>query len=179
MANLADTARRRTPKGSHMRSFARRLVMLAVVPAALFGVVAMASPAEAAAVPTVATLQNDIVRYTNAERVAHGCSPLRVDAKLGYAARVQSGYMARTGHFSHTGASNSTFVARIGTAGYSGALSENIAWGYRSGAQVVAAWMKSPGHRANLLNCSAKAVGVGAIYAANGNPYFTQDFGTR
>ena len=164
-----------------MRSSFRRLAMLALVPAALFGVVAMASPTQAAT-PTIAqlaTLQNDIVRYTNAQRAAHGCGAVRVDAKLAYAARVQSGYMARTGRFSHTGAGGSTFVARITKAGYSGALSENIAWGYRSGAQVVAAWMKSPGHRANILNCRAKAVGVGAVFAANGTPYYTQDFGTR
>ena len=161
-------------------SFARRLAQLALVPAALFGVVALASPAQAA--PTVAqlaALQNDIVRYTNAQRAAHGCGAVRVDVKLAYAARVQSGYMARTGRFSHTGAGGSTFVARVTKAGYAGALSENIAWGYRSGAQVVAAWMKSPGHRANILNCKAKAVGVGAVFAANGNPYYTQDFGIR
>jgi uncharacterized protein YkwD len=39
--------------------------------------------------------------------------------------------------------------------------------------------MASPGHRANILNCKAKAVGVGAAYAANGNPYYTEDFGSR
>ena len=87
--------------------------------------------------------------------------------------------MAKTRTFSHTGSGGSTFVARAKAAGYSAALSENIAWGYRDGAQVVAAWMKSPGHRANILNCRAKAVGVGAVYAANGTPYYTQDFGSK
>jgi uncharacterized protein YkwD len=37
--------------------------------------------------------------------------------------------------------------------------------------------MKSPGHRANILNCQAIAVGVGVAYATNGSPYFTQEFG--
>ena len=161
-----------------MRSIVRRLAMLALVPAALLGVVTVASPAQAAA-PTVAQLQNDIVTQTNLWRTKLGCSPLRVDAKLGYAARGQSGYMARTGRFSHVGSAGSTFSVRISRAGYSGALAENIAYGYRSGGEVVAAWMKSPGHRANIANCKAKAVGVGAIYAANGTPYYTQDFGTR
>jgi uncharacterized protein YkwD len=58
-------------------------------------------------------------------------------------------------------------------------MSENIAWGYRSGAAVVAAWMKSPGHRANIVNCRAKAQGVGVVFAANGNSYITQDFGSK
>ena len=54
---------------------------------------------------------------------------------------------------------------------------ENIAWGYRSGAEVVSAWMNSPAHRANIVNCEARS--VGALYAANGTPSFTQDFGSR
>jgi uncharacterized protein YkwD len=36
------------------------------------------------------------------------------------------------------------------------------------------AWMNSPGHKANILNCDSKAIGVG--YDADGN-YWTQDFG--
>jgi uncharacterized protein YkwD len=164
-----------------MRSIVRRLALLAVVPAALFGVFALANPAEAASpsIAQLASLQNDIVRYTNAQRAAHGCGALRVDVNLGVAARVQSNYMAGTGRFSHIGAAGSTFVARISRTGYSSALSENIAYGYRTGAEVVSAWMASPGHRANILNCKAKAVGVGAIFSSNGTPYYTQDFGTR
>ena len=54
---------------------------------------------------------------------------------------------------------------------------ENIAFGFRTGVDVVQAWMDSPLHRANLLNCQATAVGVGAVLAADGTPYITQDFG--
>ncbi|RAK24681.1 Cysteine-rich secretory protein family protein, partial [Actinoplanes lutulentus] len=54
---------------------------------------------------------------------------------------------------------------------------ENVAYGYRTAAQVVNGWMKSPGHRTNILNCKSKTVGVGAVYSANGTPYYTQDFG--
>jgi uncharacterized protein YkwD len=159
-------------------SIARRLAHLALIPAALFGVVMVASPAQAAA-PTTIQLQTDIVAATNKFRVQHGCGKVRLDANIARAARSHSAYMARTGSFSHVGASSSSFVTRIKAQGYSAPLSENIAWGYRTGAAVVDAWMHSPGHRANLLNCSAKAVGVGAVYAANGNPYYTQDFGSR
>ena len=159
-------------------SFARRLAMLALVPAALFGVVSVATPAQAAA-PTTVQLQSDIVYWTNQHRVKNGCAKLRLDANLARAARTHSAWMAKTAKFSHTGSGGSTFIARSKAAGYASALSENIAWGYRDGAAVVNAWMKSPGHRANILNCRAKAVGVGAVYAANGTPYFTQDFGSR
>ena len=179
MAYLANSQARRTPKGSQMRSsFARRLALIALVPAALFGMVAVASPAQAAA-PTTVQMQSDIVYWTNQWRVKLGCPKVRLDANLAKAGRTHSAWMARTGTFSHTGGSGSTFVARAKAAGYTAARSENIAWGYRSGTDVVAAWIKSPGHKANIADCGAKAVGVGAVYSANGTPYFTQDFGSK
>jgi uncharacterized protein YkwD len=159
-------------------SIVRRLAHLALVPAVLLGIVAVASPAQAAA-PTTVQMQSDIVKWTNTYRAKAGCAAVRLDAKLALAARNHSAYMARTGSFSHTGSGGSTFVARVKATGYTAPLSENIAWGYRDGASVVKAWMASPAHKANLLNCRAKAVGVGAVYASNGNPYFTQEFGTR
>ena len=44
---------------------------------------------------------------------------------------------------------------------------------------VVAAWMKSTGHRKNILNCRNKAVGVGVARGGTYGIYWTQDFGTR
>jgi uncharacterized protein YkwD len=159
-------------------SIARRLAKLALLPVALFGAVAVASPADAAASTTV-QLQSDILAGTNAQRAKHGCGKLRLDANIARAARNHSAFMAKTGTFSHIGSGNSSFVTRIKAQGYTAPQSENIAWGYRTGAEVVTAWMNSAGHRANILNCSAKAVGIGAVYAANGNPYVTEDFGSK
>jgi uncharacterized protein YkwD len=124
-------------------------------------------------------MQSDIVYWTNQWRAKVGCPKLRLDANLARAGRNHSTWMARTGRFSHVGVGGSSFVTRARAAGYTAARSENIAWGYRDGAQVVSAWMKSPGHRANIVDCKARAVGVGAAYSANGTPYFTQDFGSR
>lgn len=157
-------------------SILRRLAFLALVPAALFGVVVLATPAQAA-VTSTQTMESDIVFWTNHQRIKAGCKALTVNSALTNAGRTHSAWMARTGTFSHVGNGGSTFDARIRSAGYRKPSAENIAWGYRSGADVVNAWMKSPGHRTNLLNCASKTVGVGAVYAANGNPYFTQDFG--
>jgi uncharacterized protein YkwD len=158
-------------------STARRLATLALLPATLLGAVLVAAPAQAAA-PTTQQLQTDIVTATNRWRAKVGCPQLRVDPALVKAARNHSAWMARTGTFSHVGSANSSFVTRVKAAGYSAPLAENIAWGYRTGAQVVTAWMNSPAHKANIVNCKAKAVGVGAIYAANGTPYYTQEFGS-
>ncbi|WIM95468.1 CAP domain-containing protein [Actinoplanes oblitus] len=160
-----------------MRSLFRRLaVAAALAPAAAFGVALVATPADAAPV-SEATLQADIVRLTNVQRAAHGCGALQLDARLTTAARGHSAYMAQSGAFSHTGKGGSNFVAREKAAGYAKPSAENIAWGYRTGKDVVTAWMKSPGHRANILNCKSKTVGVGAVYSKGGAPYFTQDFG--
>lgn len=159
-------------------SIARRLIQLALVPAAMLGVIAVASPAEAAA-PTNAQWQSSVVYWTNAVRKAHGCAPVRFDTRIAVAATGHSKWMATYRKFSHTGSGGSSFVVRVKRAGYATPMSENIAWGYRDGKSLVTAWMRSPGHRANLLNCRAKAVGVGMAYAKNGTTYFTQNFGTR
>ncbi len=160
------------------KTLVRRLATLAMIPAALIGMIAVAAPAEAAT-PSFTTLQTQVVSLSNKERVKAGCKGLRVNADLLWAARGHSKYMASTGKFSHTGAARSSFVARAKAAGYTAARSENIAWGYRSAAEVVNAWMKSPGHRRNLLDCGAKTFAVGVVFSANGNPYYTQDFGSR
>ncbi|WP_436531353.1 CAP domain-containing protein [Actinoplanes sp. HUAS TT8] len=163
-----------------MRSLLRRFALAALIVPAAAGVMMTASPAEAAPVKTKAaeqTLQADIVRLTNIERAEHGCAALTVNDKLTTAARGHSAWMGQTGEFSHTGRGGSNFVVRARAAGYAHASAENIAWGYRSAEQVMDAWMHSAGHRANILNCSSKTVGVGAVYAENGAPYYTQDFG--
>jgi uncharacterized protein YkwD len=157
-------------------SITKRLALIAMIPATLFAIVLLASPANAAAVSS-AQLSAGIVTLTNQQRAAHGCKAVKVDARLVAAAAGHSSYMARTGSFSHTGSGGSSFSTRVTRAAYPRPLSENVAFGYRTAADVMKGWMASPGHRANILNCKASTVGVSTVYAANGNPYYTQDFG--
>jgi uncharacterized protein YkwD len=160
-------------------SITKRLALIAMIPATLFVMVAFASAAQAAtaAPASTAKMQADIVTATNAQRVAHGCKAVVVSPALTRGAAGHSAWMARTGKFSHVGAANSSFAYRVKAAGYNRPLSENIAYGYGTGADTVKAWMASPGHRANILNCTAKAVGVSVAYSANGTSYITQEFG--
>jgi uncharacterized protein YkwD len=156
---------------------AKRLALIVTIPATMLGLVAVATPANAAVVSET-KMQGDIVYLTNKQRVANGCKkPLRLDARLTKAARVHSAYMAKTGAFSHIGGGGSTFVARQKAAGYKQPAGENIAYGYRTGASTVTAWMNSPEHRANILNCQATTIGAGTVYAKSGTPYLTQEFG--
>ncbi|MEU4424282.1 CAP domain-containing protein [Actinoplanes sp. NPDC024001] len=162
-----------------MRNVLRRFALAVILtPAAVGAATMIASPAEAAPAKASETaLQTEINRLVNVERAAHGCADLTVDARLTEAAREHSSWMAQTGDFSHTGRAGSNFASRSKAAGYAQPSAENIAWGYRSAAQVVEGWMKSPGHRTNILNCASKTVGVGAVFAASGTPYYTQNFG--
>ncbi|MBL7254607.1 CAP domain-containing protein [Paractinoplanes lichenicola] len=140
-----------------------------------------AAPATATVTPTAVaprTLMSQVVTMTNQRRWANGCRRLlTVDRELVVASVRQSVYMARTGLFSHVWRDGTTFVRRSHLAGYEQPSGENIAWGYRTATEVVEAWMASPRHRANMLNCGAKSIGTGVVYAANGVPYYTQVFG--
>ncbi|MFE2236226.1 CAP domain-containing protein [Streptomyces sp. NPDC059442] len=119
----------------------------------------------------------EVVRLVNVERAAAGCKALTVDADLTDAAQEYSDAMAATGNFSHTGTDGTQPQDRIEAAGYTWSRSgENIAKGQADAAAVVDAWMNSPGHRANILNCGFTEIGVGV--STDGGPWWTQDFGT-
>ena len=163
----------------------RRLALLTASPALLLtsspaGAAVPAPPlppdAPAAAVAP-AELMSEVVTMTNQQRHANGCGLLAVDSELTIASIRQSLYMARTGLFSHVWRDGTTFVARSHEAGYAEPSGENIAWGYRTAPEVMAAWMASPGHRENILNCAAHSIGTGVAYGPNGLPYYTQVFG--
>ncbi|MET9539378.1 CAP domain-containing protein [Streptomyces sp. NPDC006553] len=119
----------------------------------------------------------EVVRLVNVERAAAGCKALAVDADLTEAAQDYTDDMAATGNFSHTGTDGSQPQDRIEAAGYTWSRSgENIAKGQADAAAVMDAWMHSPGHRANILNCGFTEIGVGV--STDGGPWWTQDFGT-
>ncbi len=82
--------------------------------------------------------------------------------------------MASRNYFEHSTPEGVSFSQRITNAGYPSPGAENIAKGYQTAQEVMDGWMKSDGHKANILNCSLKTIGVSVD--ANGY-YWTQDFG--
>jgi len=140
------------------------------------------SPAESTKAPSKpdprTSLESGVIKLTNSARAKHGCTnPLRYDSRLRSAARKHSSDMARRNYFSHDTPEGVTPWKRAQTAGYPNPSAENIAHGYPTAKSVVAAWMASSGHRANILNCESKAVGVGVYVGGDGGPYWTQMFG--
>jgi uncharacterized protein YkwD len=148
--------------------------------AGLIGPALLATPANASDTPPYSPtgmISYEIFTATNEAREVAGCPPLRADTELIIASVRQSGYMAATRSFGHLGAGGSTFVTRARAAGYEQPSGENIAWGFQDPQDVVAAWLASPPHRANILNCEARSIGAGVRLAQDGTPYYTQVFG--
>jgi uncharacterized protein YkwD len=125
----------------------------------------------------VERLEDEVTALVNQERAKAGCGAVRTDERLRTAARGHSADMAANNYFSHTALDGSSPGDRARRAGYTQWIGENIAYGYRTPADVMRGWMDSSGHRSNILNCSARAIGVGLAYSPNGTPYWTQMFG--
>ncbi|MGW0800290.1 sigma-70 family RNA polymerase sigma factor [Streptomyces sp. NPDC002692] len=138
---------------------------------------APARASESAAAPT--TTVEQVVALVNKERAAAGCGPLTEDAQLEKAAQAHSDDMAARNFFEHTNPDGADPGQRITAAGYRwSTYGENIAEGQQTPQAVMESWMNSPGHRANILNCSFKNIGVG-VHKGSGGPWWTQDFGAK
>ncbi|GAA2398130.1 CAP domain-containing protein [Streptomyces glaucosporus] len=118
----------------------------------------------------------EVLRLVNLERAEAGCRPLTADPALAELAGQYSEAMAEQGFFSHTSPDGDTPWDRAEAAGIDNLGGENIARGQADAEAVMAAWMDSPGHRANILNCDYRTLGVGAHFA-EGGPWWTQNFG--
>ncbi|MET7689767.1 CAP domain-containing protein [Streptomyces sp. NPDC005483] len=127
-------------------------------------------------VSTEAAAAAQVLELVNVERAKVGCSPVAADSTLADLAGAFSKAMADQGFFDHTDPSGATPWDRAAQAGITTLGGENIARGQADPAAVMEAWMNSPGHRANILNCDFKTLGVGVQFGAGG-PWWTQDFG--
>lgn len=132
--------------------------------------------APAAPSPSATSAQAAVLALVNQERSKVGCSPVTTSAPLTALAQNFSEDMAARGFFDHTDPDGSTPWDRAAKAGIQGLGGENIARGQADAKAVMAAWMNSDGHRANILNCDYKTLGVG-MHAGSGGPWWTQDFG--
>jgi len=109
-------------------------------------------------------------------------SPLVWNDALAAAALVHSKDMAKKDYFSHADPAGATSAQRATKQGYAWQMvSENIAAGLASPKQVVAGWLASPGHCANIM--SADSAEMGAAYATETRSamgiYWTQVFGRQ
>lgn len=117
--------------------------------------------------PTTGSTDPDVVSFVtlmNAHRVSLGLSPLVWDSRVAVVAQAHSQDMVNRGYFSHTTPDGLSPWDRLAAGGvtYTEA-GENIAWGYGTGSAVLAAWIASPGHRANIERATYTHHGVGKV----------------
>lgn len=134
------------------------------------------APAPAGNQTTAQKLTSDLFDRLNAERRARGLAALDWDGDLARIAGDWSAEMASSGNFRHR-----DLGAAGGLPGMSkfSALGENIAWveGYPNmGNQLHVGWMRSEGHRANILQRGFDSVGIGVV-CSGGRAWATQNFG--
>jgi len=166
----------------------KRLVAAAIVAlssAPVYFLFTQFASASEVAVQTNQDFTNRVIELTNQERSKAGLSALKFESRLATAALRHSEDMALQDYFSHTQANGDTPWDRINATGYQYSdAAENVAAGMSTPESVVAGWMNSPGHRANILNPALKEIGVGYYFLAedtgevNYHHYWTQVFGT-
>jgi uncharacterized protein YkwD len=127
----------------------------------------------------LSTIVDTVFLLTNRERVRASLTPLRRNADLARAAQLQAEHMAAAGKLAHEipGSRYPTLASRMKLVGYQyRSVGENVAEGYTSGAALMAGWMTSPPHRANILSARYTETGAGMARSRNGRTYTAQVF---
>lgn len=147
-----------------------------------------AAPLEVSAASVASTSLTDaqlqayadqVAAIVNQEREKVGKKPLYVLPRLNGAASVRAEECVES--FSHTRPDGSSFSSILTSGTYAvnwTAAGENIAWGQRTPAAVMDAWMNSAGHKANILSEKYEFdyIGVGVAKDSSGVLYWTQNF---
>ena len=128
--------------------------------------------APAAAVRPEVAYQRAVLKATNNQRAQHDLVRLKSqDCVQRYAVR-QAKRMAGQERMFHQDLTPILLTCGLRKVG------ENVAYGYATGRAVVKrGWMRSPGHRANILDGEYRVLGVGARRSDDGTWYAAQVFG--
>lgn len=136
--------------------------------------------------------EKSTLRLHNKARANRGIPRLCIQQQLQRAARKHSADMMVNDYFSHRSRDGSTLSQRVKREGYTSRgmsvyrIGENIGWGsgsLGSPRKIHRAWMRSDGHRKNIMNRGFRQVGIGVIrgkYKSHDNArMYTVDFGYR
>lgn len=110
----------------------------------------------------------------NAARQAAGLAPLSLSNRLTAVAQDHSCDQAVTMRMGHVGSDGSSLGQRMARGAVPGrAFAENVGMGLPTAEAMVAGWMNSAPHRANILNPAYRAVGLAVSRDVAGRPYWT------
>lgn len=132
---------------------------------------AIALAATATSAANVLQAAQDALALVNQQRVAAGLTELVWSDGLAQAAQVRATEASQV--FSHTRPNGFDWWTVNSDLMYG----ENLAEGYTTAQDCVAAWMASPTHRANVLNGTYVTCGIAIFQASNGTWYWAQEFG--
>lgn len=127
-------------------------------------------PIAQSAVLAAQAYQNRVLLLTNAERRRYGLAPLALSRCADGFADSWAGRLAVAGALSHQR------LSPVLSACAALSVGENVAYGNVTPEQLLAMWMASPGHRANILTASFTQLGVGAVRTSSGRWYGVQVF---
>ena len=128
-------------------------------------------------IDNVKNVENEVLALVNQERQRAGLQPLQMDWELARVARIKSQDMAQKNYFSHTSPTYGSPFDMMKSHGINfKAAGENIASGQRNANEVMAAWMKSQGHRENILKPEFTHLGVGYYRGGSYGHMWTQMF---
>jgi uncharacterized protein YkwD len=121
----------------------------------------------------------EIIQAVNMERARHNLRPLRVDQTLMQMAEFWACRMIEDGFFGHEDPyDGSTVDSRAVNFGYAfHKIGENLAAGHETAQEVLEHWMRSPGHRANILDGAFVDIGIAAKRGGQYGTYWVQEFG--
>lgn len=143
-------------------------LLLALVTLSSPGSMTNAAPAAAPAKAPQAAQMVEIVELVNLRRREAGLRPLAVHPTLMSCAQQYSEVQAAQGQISHTGPDGKNPGQRLTRCGYRWKhYGENLAAGYVTAEEVVAAWMASPGHRRVILHRKVTEIGIGSAHRPN------------
>ncbi len=112
-------------------------------------------------------IQKELLDLHNKERKSKGYQGLELDKDLCEYAQKHAEKMAKSNSLNHSSMSNLQKVNEDASF-----VGENIACGQEDGISVVKAWMKSTGHRWNILGSKYKKVGIGVAKDKNNRNYW-------
>jgi uncharacterized protein YkwD len=141
----------------------------------------------------IGLVRTAVLCLINRKRAENGESPLVSSPELEQAAEGHCEELIADDYFAHVSPSGETPVDRIRDTGYipgpsvGYVIGENLAWGtyqLSTPQAIVAAWIASPGHLANILESQYRETGIGITPAvpeslAAGAPgaTYAQEFG--
>ena len=130
-------------------------------------------PQAATSPKAITGFESEMLELCNQQRRANGKPDLKLNKTLCANAAVRAEEISRDDWFSHQRPDGTMCFTAV-TVDYM-TCGENIAYGTRTASATVAAWMDSPGHRANILSDEFTQAGFGC-YELDGVRYWTQFF---